>query len=264
LATAEHGMSLGELARVLDAPKSSLLMLLRTLVELAYVERDSNERYVINPSLRSHELGWIGGPHSVLARTAHPFLRQLTESVRETSFVAVITADQHLRLLSKVVSPREIRYDIDLSIRHVPHKVASGRAQLAYWSAERLEGYLDAWKIKDVPVQDRVDEPLLMHQLEQVRAGGIALLIDEWVAGATGVSAPVFDADGMAIGAVTVGSVTARFLADRDEMIEAVKLAGERITKKLPDGLRRVRASQPSGARGKPPRKNQGNRHAVS
>lgn len=257
-------MSLGDLARVLDAPKSSLLMLLRTLVELAYVERDANERYVINPSLRAHELGWIGGPHSVLARTAHPFLRRLTESVRETCFVAVISGDHHLRLLSKVVSPREIRYDTDLSVRHVPHKVASGRAQLAYWSKSRLADYIDAWTHSDVAERDRPNIPLMKDQLEAARTEGVALLIDEWVAGATGVSAPVFDADGSAIGAVTVGSVTARFLADRDEIIAAVKTAGACITQSLPDGLRRAKILQPSGARGKPARINQGDRHAVS
>ncbi|MGL4813396.1 MAG: IclR family transcriptional regulator [Beijerinckiaceae bacterium] len=264
LATADEGMSLVELASVLDAPKSSLLMLLRTLVDLGYAERTASDRYGINAALKGHELGWIGGPQAVLVRNAHPVMRELTDTIRETCFISVLAADHRLRLLSKVVSPREIRYDIDLARSHVPHKTASGRVQLAYWPRTRLADYVKAWGAPHVASADRVDLAALEGQLSHIRDEGVALLIDEWVAGATGVSAPVFDACGTPIAAVTIGAVTARFLADREEIVQAVKAAGERITASLPDRLRRDRASPSKRVRGSAPDATMGERHAVS
>lgn len=264
LATTEDGMSLVDLARVLDAPKSSLLMLLRTLVDLGYVERDANERYVVNPSLRGDELGWIGGPHALLLRNAHPVMRALTEEIRETCFLSVVTPDHWLRLLAKIVSPREIRYDMPLSQRLAPHKTASGRAQLAHWRPDALAEYIDAWATRDGVPGDQLDEWLLAEQIARIRSEGVALLVDEWVAGATGISAPIFDVSGAPIGAVTVGAVTARFLADRDEIVEAVKRAGADITANLPDRLRRGRTMQPNGGRAEEPAVRMGEEHALS
>lgn len=238
LATSHESLSLADLSRVLSAPKSSVLMLLRTLIDLGYVERGDDDRYGINPALMGYGLGWIGGQQGVLVRTSWQILKQLTDDVQETCFLAHITSDHALRFLAKVVSPREIRYDVSMRKLSVPHKTASGRAILAHWDEAALRDYLSCWSGKDIAPQDRVDAKRLGTQLDEVRAAGVALIVDEWVAGATGISVPVFDRDGRPIAAITVGAVTARYLADRDEIIKAVKSAAEQVMSLLPVGLR--------------------------
>ena len=145
LAASPNGRSLGEVARLIDAPKSSTLMLLRTLAERSYLERDSNELYRINPILQKSESGWIGGHLAGLIRRAQPVMRRLSESVRETCLLASLTPDGYVRLLAKVVSPREIRYDTDLSQLNPAHRIASGRVQLAHLGSSQLAAYVDRW-----------------------------------------------------------------------------------------------------------------------
>ena len=238
LATSHESLSLADIARVLNAPKSSVLMLLRTLVDLGYVERGDDDRYAINPALMGYGSGWIGGKQGVLVRTAWQNLKKLTESVQETCFLAHITSEYALRFLAKVVSPREIRYDVSMRKLSVPHKTASGRAILAYWDDERLKAYLTTWSASDIPTNDRVNPRKLKEQILGIRDTGIALIVDEWVAGATGVSAPVFDSDKKPIAAITVGAVTARYLADREQIIDQVKKAADQVSTLLPRGIK--------------------------
>jgi IclR family acetate operon transcriptional repressor len=238
LATSHESLSLADIARVLSAPKSSVLMLLRTLVDLGYVERDDNERYAINPALMGYGSGWIGGKQGVIISAAWKTLKQLTDSVQETCFLAHITNEYALRFLAKVVSPREIRYDVSMRKLSVPHKTASGRAILAYWDDKRLQSYLSSWSGTKIPAIDRVDPQKLKEQLSVIRKTGIGLIVDEWVAGATGISATIFDFHKQPIAAITVGAVTARYLADREQIIDHVKKAAQQVSALLPQGLR--------------------------
>lgn len=230
LATSEEGLSLGEVTRLIEAPKSSTLMLLRTLVDRSYVERDHSDRYRISSVLGGHELGWIGGQKALLVRKAMPVMRQLTERVRETSLLATLTPDKQVRLLTKVVSPREIRYDAILTKLNPAHQIASGRVQLAYLPAREIRAYIAKWAKAKVSPTLRVDPQALRRDLAEVRSAGFALAIDQWEAGATGVSAPIFDAGGGVCAAITIGAVTARFLADREEIVAAVRAAATEIT----------------------------------
>ncbi|NRG17231.1 helix-turn-helix domain-containing protein [Rhizobiales bacterium] len=231
LSTAERGLTLVEISTLLEAPKSSALMLLRTLVDRAYAERDEFDRYRINPALKFNEIGWIGGAMALLVRQALPVMRKLTDNLRETSILATLTSDGHVRLLTKIVSQRDIRYDADLTRLHPAHRTASGRVQLAYMPPERIESHIAAWSGGDIPERLRVDGERLRRDLEVVREAGVALNIDQWVAGATGVAAPVFNREGRVVAAVTVAAVTARFIGDQDEIVEATKDAASALSR---------------------------------
>jgi DNA-binding IclR family transcriptional regulator len=157
-------------------------------------------------------------------------MRRLSDSVRETCLLAVLTPDLHVRLLAKEVSPREIRYDTSLDKLNPAHRIASGRVQLAHLSEIEIAAYVARWTGRSVPPSERLDEVALRTDLAQVREAGVALAIDQWEAGATGISAPIFDASGRVDAAITVGAVTARFLADREEIIAATRQAALDIT----------------------------------
>ena len=219
-------------------------MLLRTLVDLGYVVRDKHDLYGINPALLGYGLGWIGGPRAVLVQTSWPVLEHLTARILETSFLATINSEMQLQFLAKIVSPREIRYDLPMQRRSIPHKTASGRVILAHWNDERMQKYIRSWNKTSIALSDRVEPLRLREQLAEARKAGFALLVDEWVAGATGVSAPVFDAEGVPVAAVTLGAVTARFLSDRAEIIEAVTSAARELTARLPAGLNNMRLTE--------------------
>src|SRR3546814_8855339 len=63
LAGAEDGLSLAEACERLGAPKSSTLMLLRTLAGRGYAVRGDGDRYRLNETFRSGGFGWRSGEH---------------------------------------------------------------------------------------------------------------------------------------------------------------------------------------------------------
>src|ERR1700753_497482 len=105
LATAETGVTLSEATGGLAAPKSSTLMLLRTLVQRGYAYRDAtSDRYHLSENFRSGAFRWVADPLSRLAARARPVMDSLSEAIGETTTLGVMGDDAHARLLTKVVA----------------------------------------------------------------------------------------------------------------------------------------------------------------
>src|SRR3546814_11594363 len=86
LAGAEDGLSLAEACERLGAPKSSTLMLLRTLAGRGYAVRGDGDRYRLNETFRSGGFGW-GGQAARLVAVAEPVLRELADTIGDRKSV---------------------------------------------------------------------------------------------------------------------------------------------------------------------------------
>ena len=131
--------TLAEITNALTLPKSSTLLLMRTLVARGYVARGPDGLYLLQrlpgePSARRPAFG------SVL-RIIEPILREAGELSCETGFVAVLTEGRIL-YLNKLLPDREIRYDRDITKARIPHEVASGIILLGGLGDAEIEAYL--------------------------------------------------------------------------------------------------------------------------
>jgi DNA-binding IclR family transcriptional regulator len=70
-------------------------------------------------------------------------------------------------------------------------------------------------------------------RLDQIRRTGVVVNVDEFIAGASGIAAPVFDQQGEVVGACTVIGPTARMLAQKDALVQLMKSAGNDISRSL-------------------------------
>jgi DNA-binding IclR family transcriptional regulator len=226
------GASLTELSLALEAPKTSLLPLLRTLVSRRYAARSDSGRYGIGP--RWLEAGDKGAVAPDLVEAAHPVLQGLTRETGETTFVAVLPPGHaDLVYVDKVESPQRIRYSAELGERRPLYCTATGFGLFAFLEPAQREHLVRTLPLTRHTRRTTTNRDLLRRRLDAIRAAGVAVTVDEFVVGAGGASAPVYGRDGRLVAACAVTGPTARIQAGRRRIAEAVKRAGDEISERL-------------------------------
>ncbi|MCF3933861.1 helix-turn-helix domain-containing protein [Acuticoccus sp. M5D2P5] len=231
-------VGLNEAASRLDIPKSSTLLLLRILVDRAYVAReDGRYRLVRTPGdTANHGVAW-----ATILRIAEPLLADAVSVAQESGFVAVLTPEQRVHYLVKLLPQREIRYDRDISGDRIPHQVASGMILLAGLSDAALEVYLAS-----VPAFG--DDPdTVRAKIHQARADGYAVNLVGRVEGAAGCAAPIRGHDGAIVAAINISGPRDRFTAHLDRSVKAAVDAARRASETL--ARRQANHKQPLGGR---------------
>ena len=226
---ARDGLALRELSAQLEAPKSSLLPLLRTLTARGYLEQGPRGEYRLGP--RALELG-LGRPgHRGLPELARPALRALMQRTGETVFLGTLAADRTaVVFVDKVESEQVIRYAAGVGDRRALHATSSGKVILAFLPAAQRERILRALPLRRYTERTVTSLPALRASLEEVRQTGVCLNFDELAVGAAGVAAPIFDRDGRVAGACAIGGPTERVRPRLKALAAEVKATARAIS----------------------------------
>ena len=211
-AEAERG--LGELAAAAELPKSTASRLLATLEQHGLVEQEG-ERGGFRPGaavtrFAGHE------QHRRLRELAEQPMAVLAEQTGETVNLAVPGRDgvEHLAQ----VDSRHFLSTGQWVGRRVPyHCAANGKVLLAFAAAHLPAGPLEALTSRTL-----VDRRSLDAELATIRRAGLATAVDELELGLSALAAPVFDAEGRAIAALSLSGPTLRLGARRVAELEPI------------------------------------------
>lgn len=229
LSSEPAGLHLSAAAERLSLPKSSTLMLLRTLVARKYLRRTEADRYVLSPDYHSGAFGWRAAPFAQLTAAAEPTLHALVAALEESATFGVPGDVGEARVLAKVVAPVEVRWDSDIS-RPIPvYCTAIGRALLSGMAPDERIRQLAALPLRQVTACTVTDPDRILAIVEEAAQRGYVIAAEEAALGGTGVAAPVFDQRGVVIGAVNVSCVTSRVPEKRAAIIDAVVDAAAEI-----------------------------------
>jgi DNA-binding IclR family transcriptional regulator len=195
----ETEVTLSELARRTGLAKSTAHRLLRELEDWDVVERTDGG---IRLGMRLFELGSQVPRQRGLQEAAAPFLADLFEAAHETVHLAVPDGV-------------EVVYVQKLAVRggpKVPSRVGGrmpayctgvGKVMLAYAPHARLDAVLAAGLPRRTP-RTVIAPGLLRQELATIRERGVAMEHEESTVGVTCVAAPVLDAAGVAVAAVSI------------------------------------------------------------
>ena len=232
LAGAEDGLSLAEACERLGAPKSSTLMLLRTLAGRGYAVRGDGDRYRLHADFRSGGFGW-GGQAARLVAVAEPVLRELADTIGETAILATLTDKGMVRLLAKAVTHENIRYDIDLGQELPAYCTAIGRVLLAQMPREARAPFLDRIDPVAVTPHSLTDRAAIEARIDEAAREGISVVAEEYALGGTGAAVPIRLADGRVVGAVNAGCISPRFVGKEEAIADALHAAASAIAARL-------------------------------
>lgn len=209
VAASREGLALREVSAELEAPKSSLLPLLRALTARGYLEHGRAGDYRLG--WRALALGHNAAAHRGLPDVARPALVELMRRTGETVFLGTLAGDGlSVVYVDKVESEQIIRYAAGVGDRRPLHATSSGKALLASLPPEEREAILKALPLARHTERTVTSLPALRAALEEVRRAGVCISLDEMVRGACGVAAPIFERSGRVAGVCTVAGPTDR------------------------------------------------------
>jgi DNA-binding IclR family transcriptional regulator len=239
LCASERPMSLADLSRVLDTPKSSLAALLRGLAEEDFVA--------------ATEGAWRLGPGAFGLGSAlmearrrlqssdlvREGMRRLAERSNETVLFAVRDQGGETMTYVEVIESRNaVRFAVSVGDRRPLYCTAGGRALLAAGSEEELQQYLRRLKPDRLTVQTETDRRRLGEAITAAREAAVAQTIDQAAEGVTGTGAVIHDAAGAVIGALVVAAPSSRLQDRRAELARLVREEAAAISRSL--GYRRA------------------------
>jgi len=204
-------MALKEIAARVGLPKTTAFRYLRTF-EAAGMLVHERERDVYRIDPRTFGMLNLGATVERLRRTCLPYMRKLQRSTGETVNLAVIEGSDIVYLA--ILAPSQaVRFHARVGGRDPVHTTSLGKAVLANWPVEAQNAALPRILRRRTPLSV-VDLPSLKQELDQVRTNGFAQDNGENEQGASAIGAPLFNASGNAIAAISVAAPTVR-LTDR-------------------------------------------------
>ena len=222
-------LGVSELGRRLNLHKSTVSRLLATLESEGLLQRaPGTEKYRLGPEIArlAGQADHLGDIRAV----AHPFLSELAETTRETANLAILDgAEAHN--VDQASGPHLVRIGNWVGRRTPLHCVANGKVLLAYQPAPELERLL-ALPMPAFTEHTLTDAAALRLELDGVRQRGFATAMGEIEEGLNAIAAPIFDAAGVVVAALSLSGPSYRVTPER------VSGLGE-ITRQMADQVSR-------------------------
>ena len=231
LAASSNGLTLPDIARKLQIPKSSAHCILLTLLRQGYLSRsDRTRRYVLGQKLFSLASHALAGQD--VREAAMPHLRQLMLATKLTVHLGVLEGGEAI-LIAKVDPPGVTGLATWLGRRMDVHCTGMGKALIANLPAEDLEQFLRSRTFPRHNENTIVSSKRLKQELDTVRANGFATDDEEDEVGYRCIGVPVLDR-GRIVAAVSVaGSVTQVTNENKGELVRHLTRAAEAIANAL-------------------------------
>jgi DNA-binding IclR family transcriptional regulator len=221
LSKSKHGLTLSQLSRSLELPKSSVHCLLLTFERHGYLHHDEHSgRYRLG--LRLCDLANAAVSGVMLRDQAAPFLNQLRESTHLTAHMAVL--EQNEVVLIEKVEPLTARVTSWIGKRMDVHCTALGKALTAYLPEEEVEALVRRRGLLRHNDNTIASLKRLKQELEQVRKQSYSIDDEEEEIGVRCLGAPILSANKQVLAAISIAGTTDQINADsRDALVAEVK-----------------------------------------
>ncbi|MGE4527304.1 MAG: IclR family transcriptional regulator [Rhodospirillaceae bacterium] len=209
-------LTISELSEITDISISTAYRMASSLVHLGYLNRNEPDK--------TYSLGWkfvrllstmSDIVESLLINRGGIFVKRLSERFNENASLYVRLADQRLCLF-RVEGSQEVRNVVKAGSINVLVSGSPGKVLLAHLPEETWGQYFDP------------ADTALAETLRTIRAQGYATTVAEITAGASSISAPVFDERGEVIAALTLSGPSFRFGCDtfQEKLAAVIEHAG--------------------------------------
>jgi DNA-binding IclR family transcriptional regulator len=219
LASSRNGLTLSELSRKLNIPKSTTHYLIHTLVTRGYVQRRGDGVYSLG--LRFVDVASASKVGENMGTLAMPYLRQIAARLNLTALLAVlggleaiVIAKANWALDGDDCGGARVDHPLDL------HCTAQGKALIAALKDEELDRLLVGRELPRFTRKTIVSIPALKAQLMEVRANGFSVNDEEHVRGLRAVAAPVVDSLGVVVASISVRGSTDQIPRSRLQKLE--------------------------------------------
>jgi DNA-binding IclR family transcriptional regulator len=200
--TGEREIGVTEVSRRLGIGKSTAHRLLNTLAEEHLLEQNPTTG-AYRLGLTMYELGARVSAGMDIHQAATPMLDQLRNVTQETIQVAVLDG-REVVYIERRESPQALRIFSRVGHRNWAHCTSTGKVLLAFLPDAQLEDLLAGWRPAKRTPYTITDLDKLRTEVLAVRARGWAENVNESEMGAASVAAPIRNATGEVVAAVSI------------------------------------------------------------
>jgi DNA-binding IclR family transcriptional regulator len=232
IAASPRDLGVSELGARLKEPVSVMFRVVRTLVDLGYVNQDpSTKRYSLG--LRAWELGERAAARVDIRGVVQPALDRLTSTTGETASFALVQGEEYCYVATSD-GRQPLRAYVERGSRlSLATPSASARTILAF-SADHVVDTVLAGKLKRHTPTTVIEPARIRAILEEVREKGVAVVHGENQQQLSAVAAPVRNANGQCIGAIALSGLTLRFQGEAPKrMVQLVRAEAKDVETRL-------------------------------
>ncbi|MGJ8558337.1 MAG: IclR family transcriptional regulator [Sulfitobacter geojensis] len=225
------GLGVTALANEMGLTKSIVFRLLQTLEEAGYVHRDA-ERATFSLGYRVALLGERVGRDGALLHVAPQIMDELRDETGENVNLVIREGNYALALATRE-GLHAIRMFAQTGRKGPLHAGGGSMLLLAYAEPSILDRVLTS-EMPSYTNHTITDPEQLSKILHRIRANGYNVALNDLDDGAFSIAAPIFNASGEVVAALSIAGAAVRLDEQRREVyIEAVKAAADKISTKL-------------------------------
>ena len=220
----------------LDLSRGNVHRLLITLEALGYVEKSEEGTYSL--TYKMFALGNTVPKSTKLDEIARPFMRRLSQHIRENVYLSVLHQESII-ILDKVRHPRAVSIDRDLELIYPLHASASGKVFLAAMDDDELYAHIDRLRLDKRASNTKDSLEDLLKDIQKIRRHGYALDIKEYSDDIHSASVPIFDYEENLVACLAVSAPAVRLTEEKlKETIQPLLETANEISEKLGSQVR--------------------------
>lgn len=219
---------LADVARAANMDNATAHRLLKTLVELGYIERVPDSRR-FRLSLKCLDLGFNAIARSDLRSIARPLLRDMLGARVEAASLGILDGADVVYIERIQAGFERLGVDVRVGNRVPAYSSALGRAILSGLPVESQKAILASSKPRRLTEHTELDVERILARIAEATQLGYAVVDQETVAGIRVIAAPITDRDGVPNAAVSAAAPTFRgtlgeFVEEsRDQILDIAK-----------------------------------------
>ena len=229
----EEPVTIAELSRHLDIPKTSVFNIVGALVEKNFLSIKNKKLKSYELGVGAFELGTLYMNKTELINISDPVLKWLSDNVLETVFLGVVN-NNDLIYVDKKESKGTLRTTGNLGSRNTLYSTSLGKAILATYSKSEINRYMEQVNLLPRTKNTIVNREDLLEDLNRIRQRGYSISDEENEEGIYCIAAPICNSTGKSISALCISSLKMKVDNERTEVHKGfvIKAALE-ISRKL-------------------------------
>ena len=201
----DRGLSVTEISNKLGIAKGTVHRILNTLKVRRYVQQHNDTR-LYSLGLRTLEIGILARRDKFLRSVMVPFLRDLSAMCNETVNAAVLEYNE-IHYIFRLESEEMLRISAVLGVRFPAHCTATGKVMLSYHADDDIRRiYARRGALKELTEHSIDSVDALIEEIEQIRINKVAVDDEETIAGVYCVAAPLVNAKGECVAAISISA----------------------------------------------------------
>jgi DNA-binding IclR family transcriptional regulator len=223
-------LSYSSLTKKIDIPKSTLFKILATLEKEELIRKDpDNQRYRLGVKLI--EWGSIARAGLEIRNIARPIMKDLNKELDATIHLTVLAHGEVLPIESIEQAnwyQHHFTYSTTVGIPAPLHCTGAGKAILAFLDDGNIENIINVKGLGKYTSTTITDKKALWIEIAAIRQKGYAVSNGEHDEIIRSIAAPVFNAEGRVVAALSALGVIFKMTPERIQEISEIVVAGAR------------------------------------